>query len=68
MNLLAGLAGSEAKVQAVYGDRGKPQQALRELGWHEDYFARIPVTLIPNACHFPMLENPASVAQVINRL
>jgi pimeloyl-ACP methyl ester carboxylesterase len=48
------------KLFALYGDRGcgAPEKVLNELQWSEDLSACVDVTVIPNACHFPMVENP----------
>ncbi|MBU1418939.1 MAG: alpha/beta hydrolase [Proteobacteria bacterium] len=48
------------QLYAFYGDRGcgSPDRVLNELQWSDDLKAYIEVTVIPDACHFPMAENP----------
>lgn len=54
-------------VTAIYGDRGCAdlERVTALLNWPEELSAAIPVALIPNACHFPMLENPRKTAEVL---
>lgn len=53
---------------ALYGDRGLPDHVLQALNWPDDLRAKIPVTVIPHSCHFPMLESPKPVADTLNGL
>jgi pimeloyl-ACP methyl ester carboxylesterase len=57
-------------VYALYGDRGRGQAAavLNELGWTEQLLTDVAVKVIPNACHFPMVENPQETAEVLRRI
>ncbi len=70
IDLYAARALPDVPIHAIYGDRGcqQPDQVVQALGWPADLSARIPVTLIPHACHFPMLENPGRLSEVLNRL
>ncbi len=56
-----------ARVRALYGDRGAGHAAVTgNLNWPQAVLERVPVTSIPNACHFPMLENPQATAAAIS--
>lgn len=60
------LARVKTPVAALYGDRGTSPAAVAEnLAWPAAVTTRVPVTVIPNACHFPMLENPPAAAKAI---
>ncbi|MAT45621.1 MAG: hypothetical protein CL609_25095 [Anaerolineaceae bacterium] len=50
------------KMVAFYGDRGSgsPERVQKELQWPDALFSCVDVTVVPNACHFPMVENPAA--------
>lgn len=50
------------KFYAFYGDRGSGnfEKVLNELQWPENLAECVEVTVIPNACHFPMIENPGA--------
>lgn len=50
------------KFYSLYGDRGSRNvdQVLNELQWTKELSNCGEVTVIPNACHFPMLENPSA--------
>lgn len=51
------------KFYAFYGDRGSgdSEKVLHELNWPESLSDLAEVTIIPNACHFPMIENSGAV-------
>jgi pimeloyl-ACP methyl ester carboxylesterase len=70
MDLTERLRRTENQIRAVYGDRGRsqPGEVIGHLNWPPDLHARIPVMVIPQACHFPMLENPTATAAILNRL
>ena len=63
------LADLQARLYAAYGDRGcgDPGQTIRELGWPADLSARITVAVVAQACHFPMIENPARTIQLLRQ-
>ena len=58
------------KLYALYGDRGcgAPEKVLNELQWSENLLDRVEVTVIPNACHFPMVENPNATLEGLRRV
>lgn len=57
-----------SRLIALYGDRGTgdPQNVCVQLGWPDSL--SIPVRVIPQACHFPMLENPQAVTSVLEAI
>ena len=62
------MANLSARVQALYGDRGfgEANRVLQELGWSHDLQQRVTVSVVPNACHFPMIENAEVTARRIH--
>lgn len=57
-------------LHAFYGDRGSgaPESVVNELQWSEALSACVDVTVIPNACHFPMVENPSATLKSLRRI
>ncbi|MBI5877279.1 MAG: alpha/beta hydrolase [Chloroflexi bacterium] len=57
-------------VSAIYGDRGSGQKdaVVAALGWPPDLLARVPVRIIPGACHFPMVEKPQAIADAVRSI
>jgi pimeloyl-ACP methyl ester carboxylesterase len=55
------------KVYALYGDRGcgDAERVKQELSWPGWMKARIPVGIVGNSSHFPMLENPQETTQAL---
>jgi pimeloyl-ACP methyl ester carboxylesterase len=55
------------QLSAAYGDRGCGDRThvMAALGWSPAVAKRVPVTIVPNACHFPMLENPEVMRQIL---
>ncbi len=60
-------AGLGLPLYTLYGDRGcgDPPQVVEALGWPAELQARVTVSMIQGACHFPMLENPEMTTQVV---
>lgn len=58
---------ASAPIRAVYGDRGSGNhdKVYAELGWSNTLQTRVDVKIISNACHFPMLENPAETIRTL---
>ncbi len=58
------------RLYALYGDRGcrRPERVQEELRWPEEMAAGVEVSVIPEACHFPMLENPEAAARTLRRV
>jgi pimeloyl-ACP methyl ester carboxylesterase len=60
---------SPARIDAMYGDRGcSATEAIDSLGWTELLHARISTHIVPNACHFPMLEQPVTTMQTLRSI
>lgn len=57
-------------IAAIYGDRGShnAERVQRELGWPEMLMQKVPVRFVQDACHFPMVENPAQTAAWIHQI
>lgn len=57
------------KITAVYGDRGtgNPQLVKERLNWPSS-LEGVRVEVVPDACHFPMLENPKETAAMIKKM
>jgi pimeloyl-ACP methyl ester carboxylesterase len=60
-------ASLEPKLDAVYGDRGCEEQGRvqQELAWPSELRNRVEVSVVPDACHFPMIENSRMTAQLL---
>lgn len=60
----------ETTLSLLYGDRGcgMSETVLRELQWSSNLKAHMNVSVIQDACHFPMLENPKAVAQKVSTI
>lgn len=58
----------QGRIVAIYGDRGSgdPENVRKQLGWPESL--AIPVQVIPNTCHFPMLENSQSLKSALGAI
>ncbi len=57
---------SAARIDDLYGDRGRSaSEVIDALGWSERLKGRVNVHTVPNACHFPMLEQPVSTTHII---
>jgi pimeloyl-ACP methyl ester carboxylesterase len=61
-------ARSPLSMYAIYGGRGcrDPQPVIEALGWPAALKEKIPVSVVPDACHFPMLEQPQQTAAYLN--
>lgn len=59
-----------APVHAIYGDRGVQSYAKRisDLNLDADLVDRIGLHFVPDACHMPMIENPAGLAKILAAL
>ncbi len=57
-------------LYALYGDRGSgvPEKVVNELRWSESLSACVEVKVIPDACHFPMIENPSATLKSLRRI
>lgn len=57
-------------VHGIYGDRGEPDhvRTCKELQLPDEALARLQLDWVPNASHFPMLENPGAFAACMQRL
>ncbi len=65
-DLSACITGTISPILALYGDRGSGRAAaLKDLHWPKAVQQRVAVTTVPDACHFPMLENPHDTASAI---
>jgi pimeloyl-ACP methyl ester carboxylesterase len=55
------------KLIAIYGDRGCGDVArvCRALDWPAPLNDQVALHVVPDACHFPMLENPESVLRIL---
>jgi len=60
-------ASLEQKVDAIYGDRGcgEPLRVIQELAWPSELRQRVEISVVPNASHFPMIENARITAQTL---
>ena len=54
-------------IHALYGDRGSgnSKEVINKLHWSEKLSASVDVSVIQGACHFPMIENPQAIVQVL---
>jgi pimeloyl-ACP methyl ester carboxylesterase len=54
-------------IYALYGDRshGDPDQVRKALDWSHDLQRQINISVVPNACHFSMIENAEITAQIL---
>jgi pimeloyl-ACP methyl ester carboxylesterase len=70
IDMMEHVAPIASRVHALYGDRGcgKPAEVAAELRWPEGLSECIDLHVIPNACHFPMVENPAATADVLQQI
>lgn len=59
-----------APVHAIYGDRGVRPYADRisDLNLDDDLVDQIDFQFVPDACHMPMIENPADLAKILAEL
>jgi pimeloyl-ACP methyl ester carboxylesterase len=59
---------SMGTIHAIYGDRGcsDRERVIAELGWPDTVRSRISVSLVPRACHFPMLEQPEASSVILS--
>ena len=57
-------------IYALYGDRGRPgaPEAMADLRLSGPLLDKMKISFIPDSCHLPMLENPAGLAGIINRI
>ena len=55
---------------ALYGDRGcgRPEIVLEKLQWTEQISTRVELRVIPESCHFPMVENPQETVHVLRSI
>jgi pimeloyl-ACP methyl ester carboxylesterase len=55
------------KLTAIYGDRGcgDVTRVRLALEWPEALVSQVALHVVPNACHFPMLESPESVLRIL---
>ena len=58
------------ELHAVYGNRGEQNfyGVENELNWQADLKNIIKLHIINNRCHFPMLENPLEMIEVLNEI
>lgn len=58
------------KVQAIYGDRGceEPNRVEKELGWYPELQQRVAISVVPNAAHFPMIENAEAMLHLLRAI
>ena len=56
-------------VRGIYGDRGLPNapERIEALGLRPDILDRLRPAFVENACHLPMIENPAGLSRAICR-
>ncbi len=61
------IAGAPLPAAALYGARGAtdPAEVVSALDWPAGLAARVPVTVIPGAAHFPMVESPRETARAL---
>ena len=64
------VASLSTKVQAFYGDRGcgEPHRVERELAWPGELQHRVQVSVVSNAAHFPMIENPRMTTHLLHAI
>jgi pimeloyl-ACP methyl ester carboxylesterase len=57
-------------IHALHGDRGcgSPEMVLEKLHWTEPIAALVELRVIPDSCHFPMVENPQETVQVLRSI
>jgi pimeloyl-ACP methyl ester carboxylesterase len=57
-------------VHAIYGDRGVRPYADRisDLNLDDDLVDRVNFHFVSDACHMPMIENPADLAKILTEL
>jgi len=70
IDLRRSVARWKRKLYAFYGDRGcgEPERVRHELQWPEDVSAWIDLIVIPDACHFPMVENPGATLNAMKNI
>lgn len=63
----ADLRAVSGNVSVIYGDRGVPAYTGRiaDLNLDADTRSRLEIRFLPNACHMPMLENPAQLSVML---
>lgn len=57
-------------IHAFYGDRGcgKLETVIENLAWSNKVKEKVTPAAIPDACHFPMVENAPAVAAALRRI
>lgn len=70
VDMAARIAELAVPVHVIHGDRGcgDAERVRAELHWPASLASRLDLTVIPNACHFPMLENPIATAEALGRV
>ncbi len=70
VDMTANVARLGLPVHALHGDRGcgDLERVRAELGWHAALAERVELSIIPGACHFPMIENPRATAEALCRI
>jgi len=58
------------KIQAFYGDRGcgEPNRVQRELAWPRELQHCVELSVVSNACHFPMIENAKMTTHLLRAI
>ncbi len=66
-DLLPEIRAYAGSISAIYGDRGQSvsKKHFTELRLPQDIRGRMPIYFVPDACHLPMIENPAALTAVI---
>jgi len=59
---------TKSRIHCVYGDRGNHDHkiVIDELGMPNSISNNINIKMIPNSCHFPMLENSEQFIEVLH--
>ena len=57
-------------VYVIYGDRGQPEYVnkISDLCLDAATLAGLEISFVSDACHLPMVENPAALAQELTRI
>lgn len=57
------------EVIVLYGDRGcnNFEKVLTNLQWTKTLQSKISIEIINHSCHFPMLENPKKVTEILKK-
>lgn len=58
----------KSNIHLIYGDRGINcnKKVLKELGLSEEICSLLNIHIVPNSCHFPMIENCEEIANILN--